>query len=326
MSRFIQALERRALLSVSTTSLANDLTNINTDEAALKADLTTLQSTALTDLKTLKTDLKGSKSGSLLGKLGADETRYEGKLKGDVNALLKEAAASGKGVKDGDGVLATPNNLALRQNVRADVKSLGATTTLLSKLTADASTTGLSADITAITSANPSNAVATDAGKARNDLNNLSGKLVSDANKFSSAIGTLTTDLIPLEPIIPVPTTTPSLIGDYKGTLKTKPIAFGAGSITVSFELNITAQTLNSVTGTINIGGASFSGTMTASELSNGNVTLKINSSGVTITLNGSVNVFTTKNGAAPGTVITGSGQASLAGISYSGTFSATKI
>jgi hypothetical protein len=326
MSRFIQALECRALLSVSTTSLANDLTNVNTDAAALKADLATLQSTAAADLKTLRTDLKSSKSGSLLSKLAADGTKYLVKLKSDVNALLKETNVSAKGVKDGDGVLATPNNLTLRQNVRADVKALGTTTTLLSKLTADASTTGLTADITAITSANPSNtSLANDAGKAKNDLNNLSGKLVSYANHFSSAEGTLETDLTPLEPIVPMPTTTPSLVGDYKGTLKTKPVAFGLGSVTVSFELNITSQTLNSLTGTISISGASFSGTMTATELTNGQVNLKINSSGVTVTLNGSVNIFTTKGGAAPGTVITGSGQASLAGVSYSGTFSATK-
>ncbi|HSZ55808.1 MAG TPA: hypothetical protein VK797_09115 [Tepidisphaeraceae bacterium] len=329
MSRFIQSLERRALLSVSTTSLASELSNVTTDAATVKADLATLQTTAKADLKAIQTDLKGSpKSGGLFGKLQSDENKWLGKLKADVTALLPAATKSATYVKDGNGVLATPNNNALRQKVKGDVTALGsATTTPLAKLMADSSTTGLTTDLNALTSANPSNTALSGAvTTAKTDLNNLSGKLVSDAGKFATAVGALKTDLTSLEPIVPVPTTNPSLVGDYKGTLKTKAVAFGVGSVTTGFELNITSQTINSLTGTLTVSGSSNSGTFTASELSNGNFTIKTTGTGITITLNGSVNVFTTKTGLAPGSVISGSGSVNIAGFSISGSFIATKM
>jgi hypothetical protein len=322
MSRFIQPLERRTLLTASASSLSADLTSINTDAAAVKADLTSLQTAATADFKSLVSDLKGSSKTNLalLAKLRSDGNKYLAKLKADVNALLKGSALSAKGVKDGTATLANPNAPA-SGNIKGDVNALAAAATNpLTKLTTDASTATLVADLNALAG---TKSLSTDVTKAANDLNSLSGKVVSDANKFGSAVNTLKTDLTTL---LPQPTTTPSLIGDYKGTLKTKAVAFGIGSQTVDFELVITSQTINSVTGSITVKGNTASGTITATELSNGKLSLKINNSGITVTLNGTVNVNTTKGGLPPGSVISGSGSVNISGFSISGSFTATKV
>lgn len=341
MSRFIQSLESRRLLTATTSSLAAELTTVNTNASAVKADLTTLQSTAKADMKAIATDLKGSAKTNvpLLRKLQGDENRWLTKIKNNTNVLLHAAPLSAKGVADGDAFLAAPTNLSLQSKIVGDVNALNvATNAPLSALTADIPSTAVSADLTALTTANPTNtSLATDASKITSDLLKTengpfppsqaiavttSGQLVNDGGKLSTAVGALTTDLATLEP---APTTTPSLVGDYKGTLKTKGVIFGIGATKVSFELNITSQTLTSVDGTITVDGQTASGTITSRELSNGKVNLTLDDSGITITLNGKVNVTTTAAGLPPGSVISGSGSVSIAGFSIDGDFSATK-
>lgn len=88
----------------------------------------------------------------------------------------------------------------------------------------------------------------------------------------------------------PQPTTSPSLIGDFKGSLKIN--TFGVSS-SHSFELQITAQDLNGVTGTIHIDGIqAFSGTMPANgvgELTNGNFKYTFSSSGISGVISGHI-------------------------------------
>lgn len=341
MSRFVQALESRTLLSATTSSLAAELTFVNTNAAAVKADLTKLQNTAKADMKAIAADLKGTSKTNvpLLRKLQADENKWLTKIKNNTNALLHATSVSAKGVADGDAFLAAPTKLSLQSKIVGDVNALNvATTAPLAALTADFPSAAVSADLIALTTANPTNtSLTTDASNIRSDLLNTtvgpfppsdvvglttSGLLVADARKLSTAVGALTTDLATLEP---APTTTPSLVGDYKGTMKTKGIIFGIGATKVSFELDITSQTIDSLVGKIIVDGQTASGTITSRELSNGRVNLSLEDSGVTITLNGRVNVTPTATGLAPGSVISGSGSISIAGFSIDGDFSATK-
>ena len=326
MSRFVQALESRTLLTATTSSLATELASVNTNASAVRADLAALQLNARTDMKAITTDLKGSAKTNvpLLKKLQVDEGKWLAKIRNNTNALLRAQPLSAKGVADGDAFLAAPTKLSLQSKIVGDVNALNvATTAPLAALTANVSTTTLAADLSALTTANPTNSsLSADATKTTTDLNTDSGKLVTDAGSFSTAVGTLNTDLMTLEP---APTTTPSLVGDYKGTMKTKGIIFGIGATKVSFELNITSQTIDSLVGKIIVDGQTASGTITARELSNGRVNLSLEDSGVTITLNGRVNVTPTATGLQPGSVITGSGSISIAGFSIDGDFSATK-
>ena len=341
MSRFVQALESRTLLTATNSSLAAELTTVNTNAAAVKADLATLTATAKADMKAIAADLKGTAKTNvpLLKKLQSDENKWLTKIKNNTNALLRAASLSAKGVADGDAFLAAPTKLSLQSKIVGDVDALNvATTAPLAALTADIPGAAVSGDLIALTTANPTNtSLTTDASKIRSDLLNTtvgpfppsqvvlsttSGLLIADAGKLSTAVGALTTDLATLEP---APTTTPSLVGDYKGTLKTKGVIFGIGATKVSFELDITSQTLNSVQGKIIVDGQTASGTITSRELTNGKVNLTLDDSGVTITLNGKVNVTPTATGLAPGSVITGSGSISIAGFSIDGDFSATK-
>lgn len=326
MSQFIQSLESRMLMAASAATLATDLGNVNTLGATVKADLTALQAGAKTDLAAITADLKGNKtSAAQLKTLKLDEAKYLAKIKADVTAMLKASSTATRGAKDGTASIATPTNVPLSNKVAADVAALTSmTTTPLGNLTLDVPTGVINTDLGALTGANPTNTgLGTHASTALSHLNTLSGKLLTDATQYSGAVGTLKGDLGTL---LPVPTVTPSLIGDYQGKFKTKAIAFGLGSTTVDFEIHITAQTINSVTGSITAAGQTASGTITATELSNGKVKLDINNSGFEVKLNGVVNVNPTGTGLPPGSVITGSGTVSIAGFDIDGSFTVTKV
>jgi hypothetical protein len=94
--------------------------------------------------------------------------------------------------------------------------------------------------------------------------------------------------------IPPYPVTTPSLIGDYKGSVK---IGGLIGSLTGKhpFELNITAQDLNGITGQVLVAGSEIaSGTFPANgvgELSNGNFEYTQTDGGVSITFSGHISL-----------------------------------
>jgi hypothetical protein len=66
----------------------------------------------------------------------------------------------------------------------------------LSTLMSDSTATGVGADLTALTTANPSNtALATDVSTAQTDNSTLGGALMTGAQKYSTDVGTLASDL-----------------------------------------------------------------------------------------------------------------------------------
>ena len=327
MSGLFQALESRMLLTATSTSLAAEMAAINTSGSAVKADLKLLTSTAKADLFAIGKDLKGSPATNvpLFKKLPADEKKFFTKVSADVNALLMAAVTSKKSAADGNASIQAPTNLALTAKVTADTTALlTAATKPQAKLTTDSSTATIDADISALSAANPTLAtLLTQDATAKHDFDTGVAKLLTDAGTFTNKVDALKVDLSTL---LPVPTVTPSLVGDYKGVFKTKPIVFGLGSLTLSFEILITSQTINSVTGTITAEGNSASGTIVAKELSNGKLSLTLVSPTLTISLSGVVNVTTTSKGLPPGSQITGSGTATIAGYSISGLFNVIKV
>ena len=199
MSRFIQSLESRTLFAVTSATLSADLALISSDDKAVKADLIALSKGAGADLKTITADLKGTaKTNALLLKtLKTDELKAFAKIKSDVSALLKATPLSKHAVAEGNGLLKKPGS-KLGAKVAADAAALGTlTTTALASLQTDSMGTGVGTDLTALVSANPSNtALATDATTARTDLSTLGGTLVTAAQKYSTDVGTLKTDLL----------------------------------------------------------------------------------------------------------------------------------
>jgi hypothetical protein len=326
MSRFIQPLEGRTLLTATSASISAETSAINTAAGAVQADLTALQNASKADLAKINTDLKGSArtNAPLQKKLLKDQTVLIAKIKADTAALLKGTTSSTKAAADGTAVAANPA-LGGSGKIQADVNTLvKASSSPLTKLTTDADPTTAKADVDALVAANPSlTSLATDGATDKSDLGTNIAKLLADATTYSNSIGTLKTDLTTL---LPQPTTTPSLIGDYKGTVRTKGILFGIGAATYDLEIVVTNQTLNTLTGSITVGGNTASGTITVTELTTGKVTMTLNDSGTTITLDGHVNVVPTKTGLGPGSVIFGSGTLSISGFDIKGDFTVTKI
>lgn len=91
---------------------------------------------------------------------------------------------------------------------------------------------------------------------------------------------------------LPAPVTTPTLIGDFKGTVKVGGL-IGSFTGSQSFELNITGQDLNGITGQILLDGDEIaSGTFPTGgvgELSNGNFQYTQSESGITVTISGHI-------------------------------------
>lgn len=122
----------------------------------------------------------------------------------------------------------------------------------------------------------------------------------------------------------PAPVTTPSLIGDYTGKVKIGGIV-GSFTGSQSFEIDITAQDLDGITGKILLDGDEIaSGTFPANgvgELSNGNFEYSQSDSGVNVTISGHVssNGNTITSG-----YITGSGLPVVG--SLHGTFTLTRV
>jgi hypothetical protein len=86
-----------------------------------------------------------------------------------------------------------------------------------------------------------------------------------------------------------VNTTTPSLVHNYFGKLKTSGVIFGFGSRQLDFELLITDQTLTSITGHFSVGGNSGDGTLKGFEKTNGRFSYSIKTNGFTFKMDGKV-------------------------------------
>src|SRR6476659_3754623 len=88
----------------------------------------------------------------------------------------------------------------------------------------------------------------------------------------------------------PVITTTPSLVHNYTGKIKTQGVIFGLGSRKLDFTLLITGQTDNSLTGHFEVGSnASGDATLHGFEKSNGRFSYSTKANGFTFKIEGKV-------------------------------------
>jgi hypothetical protein len=87
----------------------------------------------------------------------------------------------------------------------------------------------------------------------------------------------------------PVLTTTPSLVHNYFGKLKTSGIIFGLGSRQLDLELIITDQTISTLTGHFFIAGHDADATLHGFEKTNGKFSYSTNSDGFTFKIEGRV-------------------------------------
>lgn len=89
----------------------------------------------------------------------------------------------------------------------------------------------------------------------------------------------------------PQPVTTPSLVGDYVGSVHVNIVGI---STSLSLELNVSGQDLNSITGTLTVEGiqavsGTFNGSGTVGELDNGNFKYVYTSGSINVTVSGHV-------------------------------------
>ena len=200
MSRFIEPLESRTLLSASASTLSTDFSAIATDAGAVKSAFIQLEVALAGDYKAILTDLKGSKgSSSQLKTLKSDGKKALNTLKKDGLALLKAAVIAKRATTDGTKLIAK-SSTAQTTKVNKDITALGsATTTPLANIQNDSQHTGIGSDLDALAAANPSNTqLATDAAKTKTDANTQGSAFVSASQTFSDAVATLKTDLATL--------------------------------------------------------------------------------------------------------------------------------
>jgi hypothetical protein len=85
-------------------------------------------------------------------------------------------------------------------------------------------------------------------------------------------------------------TTTPSLVHNYSGKLKTRAVIFGLGSRKLDFTLDITGQTSDSLTGHFAVGNnASGDATLHGFEKTNGRFSYSTDANGFTFKISGKV-------------------------------------
>lgn len=291
MSRFIQSLESRRLLSVTKAGLLADRALILADAAAAKADLKVLAATAQADTRTIQTDLKGSAKTNtpLLRTLKADEVKVLALSRKDVNVLLgRSLGLVNRSIAIGDALL-VKNNAQLEAKLAADVAALGTVTAApLAALEADSQGAGIGAALLVLIEANPTDTtLATDAAKLQTDTGAQDSAFIAAATKFQTDVAVqTTTDLnqVPASSPSGPGGSIPSLVGTLNGSA-TATSGNNVGRVS-TLVVHITSESSSGVltgTATITNPGQSpqtqnLSGTISASGAFNATVTDPTNS------------------------------------------------
>lgn len=202
MSRFIQPLEQRMFLSVSSSTLSADLSTIRTDGTAVHSAASTLHSSVAAALKTLSSDVRALKVTSNNKPLATLQGHFAvGYAKGNAAASTFIATAEGLSaviVAEGKLLIAKPSNTRLASKIATDSSNLNSK--VAAKLSA-LQTAGsdwqsqLDADLTGIASSNSSSTtVGTDVSAAKTALSSGISNLNSAAATFQAAVTALTAD------------------------------------------------------------------------------------------------------------------------------------
>jgi hypothetical protein len=203
MSRFIQPLEQRMFLSVSSTNLSTDLATVRSAATTVRTDLTGLRKNISADLKTLSSDvraLKVSSNNRLLAKLAGDNgVGFAKMVVAEANLLATGEGLSTVVTAEGKLLLLKPTNTKLAAKLATDTANLNSK--VASKVTAlqTAETnwqTTDDANLSAIAANNSSSTkVAADVSTTEADIPSGLASYNSAVNTFKAAVTALTTDL-----------------------------------------------------------------------------------------------------------------------------------
>jgi len=202
MSRMIESMESRVLLSASAGVIEGDLAAGSAALATAKADLKSAVKIAAADVKAFKTDVKGTKltatQKSALSTLEKAEASDAAKLNSVIGQTLATGTVRGAQLEaDLKSLSAHPTSAKIQAKVAAALSKLQGvfSTTVIATLENDTSTaiSVVDTDLTAVGTAIPATAaaVATAESDLTNDLNTFS----TDATSVENVITALTTDL-----------------------------------------------------------------------------------------------------------------------------------
>ena len=268
MSRFIQSLESRQLLSavpVDKPTLVADQALVVADGAAARADLRSLAAVVRTDTAKIQTDLRGLPKTNLvlMRTLRTDEAKLLAHVTVDLNQLLNPGTAVARQSTAAGGLLLTRATLGLQARVGAEVTALGTITVApLAKFQDDLQGTAVLADLQALVDANPTaTTLATDAAQMMTDTSDAATTLGNSASAFATDVGGLAADL---GSALANSSLLPMLTGTYSGSAR-KTGGNHIGQVT-ALTMDITSEGTD----------GSLSGSLMIAETGNGPATLTL--------------------------------------------------
>jgi hypothetical protein len=261
MSRFIQSLESRTLLSaasVTEAALLTDVKNVQAAAVTARGDLKSAASSIGADTKLIATDLKSSTTSAnratnagLLRTLRVDESKTFATLRAHEAALFSVGTGlSRRAAADGKALLLHPTNARIQARVTADTTALTTEpAALLAKVQADTQNVGIGTDLTNLANANPTNtALATEIQTAQND-----GKVA--VQTAVTAAGAFDMNVVILDGAVAstsTGSTIPNLVGTFSGTA-TQTAGSHVGRVS-TLMFNITSEGADgSLIGTVTI-------------------------------------------------------------------------
>jgi hypothetical protein len=204
MNHLVQPLEPRTLLSASSAQILADELKIVSDAGTARSDVFHYAPILIAGAKSIAADLKSlantSQNRSLGAKLKSDATQWFTRLKTEVLSIIHTGEPDArKAVLDGIAVYVNPSNTSARSRLSADLTHLQSVTSgPITKLLSDAGSarTAILADLTAITTANPTATTLNfDVSKATGDTNTATNTATNDVHGLQSDVNTLISDL-----------------------------------------------------------------------------------------------------------------------------------
>lgn len=165
MSKFVQALESRTLLSASGSAIVADEVRLVGDARAIRSDVHHFSALLKTDSHQIQADLRGlpktAGNRALVATLRTDLRKGTATLQKDVSAIIRTGSADArKALGDGMALFLNPTNVSAIARLAGDITRLesGVAAPLAALLTdAAAFQANLSGDLTALSAANPTN-------------------------------------------------------------------------------------------------------------------------------------------------------------------------
>lgn len=297
MSRFIQVLESRTLLSatpVTKATLLADQAVIVSNAVAAKADLKVLAAGVGADTKAIQADLKGLPKTNLplLRTLKVDEAMTRALITKDLHALLNPGVSLARRSTAAGIAQIRKATTAVVAKVVADVAALQTVTAApLATLQAAEQGNAIDTDLQALVAANPTDAtLAADVAKLQSDASTNGGTFDQAAMTFQTGIATVAVDVAAAPANSGGTTTIPNLVGTLTGSA-TVTAGNNVGQVS-QLTIHFTSEGADgSLAGDITVtntsGGAS--GTITASVTAGGAFSATVVTSDGTTTLSGTV-------------------------------------